>query len=97
MPDFIKIGHTIAEIRRFNRFFFQMASCLPKIKIDFIKIGHTIAEIRRFNGFFPNGVLLTQYFTPWGINLQMPWVWVNQATTHLAVANGSEDHCSSQR
>ena len=41
--------------------------------------------------------MLTQYFTPWGINLQMPWVWVNRATTRLAVANGSKDHRSSQR
>jgi len=41
--------------------------------------------------------VLTQYFTPWGINLQMPWVWVNRATTRLAVANGSKDHRSSQR
>jgi len=41
--------------------------------------------------------MLTQYFTIWGINLQMPWVWVNRATTRLAVANGSKDHRSSQR
>ena len=40
--------------------------------------------------------VLTQYFTHWGINLQIPWVWVNRATTRLAVANGSKVHGSSQ-
>ena len=85
------------------------AACRQPSVITITKNGYYSEEClcRRPHSLFPQrsvptdqgalNILLTQYFTPWGINLQMPWVWVNRATTRLAVANGSKDHRSSQR